>query len=507
MTSTPIRVLLVEDCLDDAELVHRALVKAGFEPALERVETAVELERWLDTESWDVVVCDHVLPQFSSSAAHDLVKSRGLDIPFIIVSGRIGEEAAVEAMQAGAHDYVMKDRLGRLGPAVARSLGHVALRRKQQAQEAELARIQQLDALGALAAGMAHDINNILTIVLANAQLAGEALTRGLPVSEHLAQISAASELARDVVKKILAFGRQPDDQRVAVNPAHLVQEVLPMLRAGTPAGVEFDAVIGSGVPEVLADETLLRQVLINLVTNAWQAMEIRKGRVTLAVEAVVLDAGAVSSLPAGRYVRISVTDTGTGMDAPTAARVFEPFFTTKNRAAGTGLGLAVVHGIVRQHGGVITVDTDPGRGTTFTIHLPEHHEADGNMPHGGAGRHVLYVEDDALVAMGTSAVLRRLGYVVTATSGPCEALAALRDAPHTFDVVLLELQLTEMNGLQLAREIASIRGDLPIVVTSETRVTPIQMAAARIAYHLEKPYSDRSLARSVAAALASVAG
>ena len=207
---------------------------------------------------------------------------------------------------------------------------------------------------------------------------------------------------------------------------------------------------IGNSVPEVLADGTLLRQVLINLVTNAWQAMERQTGRITLVVDGVALEASTVSSLPAGRYARISVTDTGQGMDPHTAARVFEPFFTTKNRGGGTGLGLAVVHGIVRQHGGVITVRSNPGRGTTFTIHLPEHHESDADLTYGGAGRHVLYVEDDPLVAMGTSAVLRRLGYVVTTASGSCEALGALREAAQTFDVVLLDLQIGEKNGLQL---------------------------------------------------------
>ncbi|MGC4082177.1 MAG: response regulator [Vicinamibacterales bacterium] len=515
--SVTLRLLLVEDNADDADLVVRRLTKAGHDVVVERVDSADTFVKALEQHAWDVIICDHVVPGFGSDAALRIVQARNLGIPFIVVSGHIGEEAAVDALKAGADDYVMKDRLARLPEAVTRAIAHRTLERRQRQHDAEVQRAQTMEALGTLAAGIAHDVNNILTAILVNAQLAQMA-TRESSTNEHLEQVCLAAERGRELVQRTLAFGRPDEGRRILVQPLGVVNEVAALARAGVPPGVDLRIESADGVPGVVADPTQLFQVVMNLATNALQAIESGTGTVTIHLDEVTLsdEHEPVASIPHGRYLRIRVADNGRGMSPATASRVFEPFFTTRSGGQGSGLGLAAVHQIVRHHGGAVAVSSALGQGSTFSVYLPA--AAEHDVPIGlteprsaatmsqpsGDGRHVLYVEDEFLVSLATTRYLRSIGYTVTDVRTGREALELLLADIYRFDVVLTDQNLPGMSGAELARIVGQLRGDLPFVLTSGVNPGEAALALPNTRQWLAKPYTDQALGQAVLRALAS---
>ena len=249
------------------------------------------------------------------------------------------------------------------------------------------------------------------------------------------------------------------------------------LLRTTLPARLSIDYQCAANVPTVLADEAQIEQVMLNLVTNAAQAMQWRPGLVRVRVESVMLDEAAANAHPglrAGRHARLTVSDTGPGMDAATRARIFEPFFTTKPRGEGTGLGLSVVHGIVMAHHGAISVQSTPGMGSTFVVHLPASSatvtpqgRASDTTVHMGSGQHILYVDDDALLVSLVERLLTRRGYRVSGFDNQEQALAALRADPAGFDLVLTDFNMPGLSGLDVTRTVRTIRPDLPVVIAT----------------------------------------
>jgi PAS domain S-box-containing protein len=345
----------------------------------------------------------------------------------------------------------------------------------RQQLEAHLFQAQKMEAIGTLAGGIAHDFNNILAAIIGNLELARGDVALGRPVQQRLDNILAASQRARDLVRQILAFSRQQDSARSVVRLEPLVHEVASLLRASLPATVTMEVRIDPASPPVRVDTSQMHQVLMNLCTNAWQALPGQRGRLMIALAPVDLDAAQVRDLPGfapGRHLRLSVSDTGTGMDAATQARIFEPFFTTKPTGQGTGLGLAVVHGIVQAHGGAIVVASQVGTGTTFHVYLPAatappSARAGAAVPPRGHGEHILFVDDEpALVALGSD-LLGDLGYRVTGCTSAQAALAALRGEPDDVDLVISDLTMPEMSGIDLARAMLGLRPDLPIILAT----------------------------------------
>jgi len=264
----------------------------------------------------------------------------------------------------------LRDRAGR----VVSLLGMVTDITERKGLERQVMRAQRLESLGTLAGGIAHDFNNILSAVVANLSIALAELEPHHPARESLLEIEKASERATDLVKQILSFSRQDTPKRQLVRPAEIVIEAMKLLKATTPATIRVQTRLDPNTPQVFADPSQLHQLIVNLATNATHAMAAGGGALTIEVEAAVLSAPLVegpSALPPGVYATLAVTDTGTGMDAATLERIFDPFFTTKEVGQGTGLGLAVVHGILKAHDGGVTVRSDPGTGTTFRVFLP----------------------------------------------------------------------------------------------------------------------------------------
>lgn len=351
-----------------------------------------------------------------------------------------------------------------------------------QALESQLRESQKMEAIGILAGGIAHDFNNILAAILGNVVLAQQDVGEGHEALISLAQIRQAGVRARGLVQQILAFSRrQPDAPvRLALQPS--IQETLALLRATLPAGVDLDAWLGTEPLVVLADATHLQQVVMNLCTNAWQAMPAEGGRIELQLDAVRRGKDASHQLPAGlaagRWARLRVRDNGCGMDAATRSHMFEPFFTTKPVGSGTGLGLSVVHGIVTSMGGALSVSSEPGQGSCFEVWLPLLDvpqsapvvpvDTDTLVPATeGPAKHVICVDDNEPMLRMVERWLTRRGYRVSAYADPQVALAAVRAAPLGVDVVVSDFHMPGMSGLALAEALAALRPDLPIVLSS----------------------------------------
>jgi PAS domain S-box-containing protein len=358
--------------------------------------------------------------------------------------------------------------------------------------EAQLREAQKMEAIGVLAGGIAHDFNNVLAGILGNSSLALQDLSPGHPAAVSLEQIRKAGLRGRGLVQQILAFARRQPREMVSCELRPLLEECIGLLRSTVPAGVTLEIALSEQRLFVMADPTQIEQVLMNLCTNAWHSLGGKPGRVAVKLADVELDAATARQLGAGlapgAYARIAVEDNGRGMDAATRARIFEPFFTTKPVGEGTGLGLAVAHGIIAAHSGAIRVQTAPGQGSTFEIYLPRSAETPPvdrpqplEMALRGHGERVLYIDDDEVMVVMVERLLERLGYRVTCLHDPARAIEFVRAAPREIDIVVSDLNMPELSGLDVARALNAIRPELPVIISSGNLPDQLQ-AEARLA-------------------------
>jgi len=371
------------------------------------------------------------------------------------------------------------------GGGVLRTYSDVTERRQaealQRVLESQLREAHKLEAIGTLAGGIAHDFNNIMAAILGNVAFAQEAVDHGTSPLVYLQQINKAGRRARSLVQQILAFSHKQSSEFVNLALQPLIEEMVTMLRSTAGPTVHVQTLVPHRMLAVTGNPTQLQQVLMNLGTNAWQALQGVAGHIEVGLEAVMLDETESARRPAalapGAYAHLWVRDDGCGMDDETRQRIFEPFFTTKPVGQGTGLGLAVVHGIIEAHGGAITVESAPGRGSTFHLHLPlvafeslpaapDATAADGKALLGD-GQHVLYVDDDEVMTEMVHGLLQRLGYRATSTLSAQEAIAIVTRDPAGVDLVVTDFNMPDWSGLDLARALARIRPGLPVVISS----------------------------------------
>jgi PAS domain S-box-containing protein len=344
---------------------------------------------------------------------------------------------------------------------------------QRQRLEAQLRQLQKMQALGTLVGGIAHDFNNILAAILGYTELASFKVPQQSPIQRYLDAVLTAAKRARDLVQQILAFSRQTAVERRPVQLGAVVREALSLLRASFPSTIEIRHAIAMQGGAVLAHPTQIHQMLMHLGANAEYAMRKTGGVLEVRLEAIELGDVAAAIHPhlvPGSYVRLTVRDTGHGMTSEVLERIFEPFFTTQAVGEGTGMGLAVVHGIVTSHGGTITVDSTPGQGTAFVIYLPRVPEPvadDVGVPEAasqGMGR-ILFVDaEEGVVRLGRE-LLSPLGYEVVICTSSSEALAAFRAVPEQFDLVITDQTMPSMTGAVLAQELRRIRADIPILL------------------------------------------
>ena len=379
--------------------------------------------------------------------------------------------------------------------------------------EARLRQVQKMESLGTLAGGIAHDFNNLLTVIAGGLELAKIRVGSSHDANEPLNSATTAAARAKELVRQILSFSRRQPTTRSSTPLAEIVDEVAQLLRASLPSGILITTAASPDTPNVFVDPSQIHQVLMNLGTNAWQAIVRPSGRISFALDHVTVQSGspeALSGVAPGTWVRLSVEDNGIGMNRDTLERMFEPFFTTKSSGKGTGLGLAVVHGIVIDHGGTMTVTSEPQRGTTVSVYLPPTFSAGApskgptvSTPPRAATARVLLVDDELLVVEVAQELLEHLGYDVISCRRGRDAVDAVRRDPMRFDVVITDHNMPEMTGLDVARAVAAIRPDLPVVMISGNPLhSDVELAAPNIRCHVPKPFTGAALSHAIDLAL-----
>jgi PAS domain S-box-containing protein len=406
-----------------------------------------------------------------------------------------------------------EDRAVRLFGAVQDITAQEEAEQSQRKLETQLFQVQKMETLGTLAGGIAHDFNNLLTGIMGYQDLSLDTLAEGHPSRECLSEARNACLRARELVDQILTFSRQSDGgERVPVDMSFVIEEARRFLRATVPATIQIEVSVGQN-SRVLADPTQLHQVLLNLGTNAAHAMRANGGVLKLSVATVVLNsaqAAAHGNLPAATYLRLSVSDSGHGMDLETQKRIFDPFFTTKDVGEGTGLGLSVVHGIMRAHGGTIEVTSAPGQGTTFDLYFPiaegeaeEPTVQQAPLPL-GRGEVICVVDDEQIVAHVTRLSLERFGYRTMVFTSSEQCLQALRAEPGSCAVLLSDQTMPGLTGLELSARVRTFSPNLPIVIMSGyfSKISPRSLEDIGNINLLAKPFTMHELSRVIHRAL-----
>jgi PAS domain S-box-containing protein len=377
--------------------------------------------------------------------------------------------------------------------------------------EALQMRSQKLEALGTLAGGIAHDFNNIIAAINGSASLAMMQFPPEHPVQACLVEIEKAGNRAADVVRRILTFSRPQDQNMQPQELEPLVEEALKLVRATLPAMIQIRTQFSDDLPKARMDATQIYQVIVNLATNSAHAIGDKSGLIEVKIDAPTVTDEEVPlylDVPAGRYVRLRVSDNGCGMEAATLERIFDPFFSTKPTGKGTGLGLSVVHGIISAHRGIIKVYSEVGKGTTFYIYFPAVSDVAAVAPVPerqatvGHGERVLFVDDEGVLLFVGTMALEQNGYVVTGMPNGDAALRELRLNPNGYDVVLTDLSMPGMSGLDLAQQVGKVRPDLPVILTSGYVGPEDQARANQLGVHaiLTKPVNTKEMLSTLSA-------
>jgi len=516
ITNKALRALIADDSENDVLFLLRALRKAGYEPVYERVSTAPAMKAALQRQTWDIVISDYEMPNFGGFEALQLLKESGHDLPFILVSAVVSEETAVAAMKAGAHDYIMKRNLVRLAPAIERELREAQTRGARKAaeealrqSEEQLRQVQKIEAIGRLAAGVAHDFNNILTVITGHSELLLRQLDADDPRRKNAEQIEKAAYRAAALTRQLLTFSRKQVIEPRVLKLNAIILNIEKMLRRLIGEDIEFCTVLDSAAGHIKADPGQIEQVIMNLAVNARDAMP-NGGKLTVTTANTTLDKNQLKHFPdlcAGDYVMLTIADTGTGMSEEVKAHLFEPFFTTKPPGKGTGLGLATCFGIVKQSTGHINVHSELGRGTTFKIYFPQVQSALESprvriMPTEATGGNetVLLVEDEPVVRELAVATLREKGYTVVEAVNGEEGLRMARQHDGKIDLVLTDVVMPVMGGKEMADALRTSHPDTKILFTSgytEDAMGHHGVLRPGILF-LQKPYMTATLARKV---------
>jgi len=504
-----LQILHLEDNAKDAELVRETLLAGGIECQVKRVETAGDFESSLKQGGWNLILSDYKLPAFDGMTALSMAKKISPEVPFIMISGTIGEVLTVEALKLGASDFVLKDHLSpRLELAVRKAMDEALAKKEHAKLEEQMRQAQKMEAVGQLAGGIAHDFNNLLTVINGYSQMRLPSLAADDPVKADLEQILKAGKRAEWLVKQLLAFSRKQIFQPKVINLNDLIQDMDKMFKRLIPENIEFVVLASPDLWAIQVDPDSFHQVLTNLVVNASHAMP-QGGKVVIETKNVVLDTNYAerSVVHPGEYLLLAVSDTGTGMTDEVKAHLFEPFFTTKEKGKGTGLGLSTIYGIVKQCGGTIQVYSEVGHGTTFKIYVPRVHaeaqawfdsENTGPLPRGTET--VLIVEDDDAVRAFGAGVLRKQGYEVLEVSGGEQALRLAGEYRRPIQVLLTDMVMHGMGGKELADKLKTLRPGIRVIMASGyTENISIQSGKlGKDEVFLQKPFSPRALAHKI---------
>jgi len=513
----PFRILFVEDVPSDTQLAVHLLQRSGLDFSWSRVDRPTALSDALAASRPDVVVSDFHLPGFTGLDVLTAVRAVDSSIPVIVLTGALSDETAVACLKAGAADYVLKEKPARLPFAVrevldkARALAEID--RVQQAllkSEAALAGAQKMEAVARLAGGVSHDFNNLLTGVLGYCDLLLAAVPASAPYRSDVVQIQSIAHRAAALTRQLLAFGRRQPMSPTPLNLTNVVGDMKKPLRTMVRSTIHIAWDLAATLDDVVADPGQIEQAVYNLVTNACDAMP-GSGTLTIRTAAVTLDAAFAASHPgskAGRHVALSIADTGTGINPDALPMIFEPFFTTKGPGEGTGLGLAAVYGIVKQSNGFVSAESEPGRGSTFTMYFPVATEpveqaapaAAPAAPAAAPSETVLFVEDDESLRVVLRRVLEGRGYRTLEAVDGQHAIDTFLGRVGEIDLLLTDMVMPGRNGAEVARAFREARPSLPILFMSAyTDPGILQGIVIDDATSLiRKPYLPSTLARQI---------
>lgn len=500
----PLQILHLEDDPADIELIAATLADEDITCEITVVDDGDSFNDLLAKQSFDLILADYALPTFDGLTALKIAKTNYPLIPFILVSGTLGEEFAIDSLKAGATDYVLKTTLRRLGSAVKRAIKESEEHRARIELEKHLQQAQKLEALGVLAGGVAHDFNNILSAILGYAELAKDEFAAGGDPTADLDKVMIAGKRASGLISQILAFSRPSAHELIPLRPQYVIKEAIKLLRASVPKTIDIHHNIATNCGTILGDPTQIHQILLNLCTNATQAMEDKGGTLDITLQTVTIDPeeSRANKMSPGSYVKLEVTDNGKGMSAEEISKIFDPFYTTKRKGEGTGLGLSIVHGIVESYQGHISVESEPGKGATFKVYLRETDidaiagdTEDLWIPEGT--EHILVVDDEESLSRMLQRMLQALGYQVTCFCHSPEALNAFTENQESFDLVITDMTMPEMNGIELAQKILSLKADTKIIAYSGHSELVNKDNATSFGFkgYLAKPVSKADLA------------
>jgi two-component system cell cycle sensor histidine kinase/response regulator CckA len=475
---SPLHVLYLEDDPNDAALVLSTLKTEGIVCEAKRVETREDFIAAIEHGGFDIIFSDFALPTFDGIAALEITQKQCPDVPFILVSGTLGEDLAIESLKSGATDYVLKQRLSRLTPAVRRAMRDVEAITDRKQLEAQFIEAQKMEVLGQLAGGIAHDFNNLLAVIMGNSELLMVKLPPNDPLRKEVEEIGHAADRAAGLTRQLLAFSRKQTVQPIVLDLNEVVAGMDKMLRRLIDENVELRIMAGKDLGRIKADSGHVGQVLMNLAVNARDAMA-KGGHLSIETSNATLDEDYGRTHPGvtpGNYVMLAVRDTGSGMAEEVKAHLFEPFFTTKPKGKGTGLGLATCQTIVKQCGGHIDVYSKLGKGTIFKIYFPRVELdlktptfplAKGTaMPRGTET--ILFVEDEPAVRQLACGILVTLGYnVLRATNGQEGLDLARKQEGEPIRLVVTDVIMPQMGGKVMADWLKATYPDLKVLFTS----------------------------------------
>ena len=528
------KILTIDDDHNLRESIVFYFEDCGY--LVEEASTGKEgLAKARETEP-DVILLDLRMPGMDGIQVLRKIASSAVDIPVIIVSGAADIQDAIEALRHGAWDFKLKPiyDMAILEASVRRAIDHkqlslenqhyrqyleeevkkqtsalreeVALHQKLEQEKLELERqvrkSQKMEALGTLAGGIAHDFNNILTAVLGYAELGQFTISDTDKTMKCLTNITTAGNRAKELVDQILLFCRQSEKNAVSVPIEPLIRETIKLLRASLPSSIQIESRIEPNCPPVIADPSQMHQVLMNLCTNAKHAMP-DGGILEIQLQAGTNDSG-------DEVTTLLVKDSGTGIPPELKERIFEPYFTTKQRKEGTGLGLSVVHGIIQELGGRITVASEVGVGTSFSVELPVAPIWDGkdlsldkvpDLDEMGGNERILLVDDEEMILVTMKSLLEIYGYNVNFFDDPERALDLFAKDPSSFDLIVTDYSMPNISGVHLAERVHVVRSDIPILLISgySDLVNSDETAKALgFAGMLSKPFSSRELVSTI---------
>ena len=506
----PLHILHLEDDANDAVIIQAALESDGISCAITRVETCADFVAVLERGGVDLIFSDYRLPAFDGLSATKIVQARWPNIPVILVSGTLGEELAIDALKNGATDYVLKERLSRLVPAVRRAIKEVEARAERTRLNALFIEAQKMEVVGQLAGGVAHDFNNILAIIMGYCDLLKSEIAKDSPLQVYAEEIDQASVRAAGLTRQLLVFSSKHTVQPSVLDLNGVVKDLDKMLRRLIHENIEMVISPGVRVGRINADAGYIGQVLMNLVVNARDAMP-KGGTLSITTSNATVDQNQASAHPGanpGAYVVLSVGDTGTGMTEDVKARLFEAFFTTKPKGKGTGLGLATCQTIVQHSRGFIDVRTEIGRGTTFNVYFPRVDQSiqvaatsSEPRPLPGGTETLMVVEDDPSLRQLACGILRNRGYQILVASNGQEALqvASAHKGPP-IRLVLTDVVMPLMDGEVMAQWLKITYPDIRILFTSgytDDSITQQGVLGTGVEF-LPKPYSPSILVRKV---------